>query len=1293
MSSGGTNTTTSSNAPPQQFLDAYSNVVGQAGTAASTPYAPYPGQTVAGLSPDQQSGIAETQGAQGIAAPYINSAANYLDAATSPIWSNVQQFSPGAVQQYESPYTTDVVNATQNQFNNQNAIQQQGVIGNAVQSGAWGGDRSAVAQGIVAGQQQLAQAPVIAGLENQGYSQALNEFNTQQGSQLGATEAQGWLNSQAASGMGNLGQEALGTTLTGANALLGTGALEQTQAQAGLNVPYQQYLAAQAYPFQTTGWLANISEGLGGASGGTSSTTSPGPSVASQVGGGIVAGTGVLGQTGAFGNSGWLTGSGGGGGSGLGTTSGAISSAANDTWAARGGEIPHRAIGGGITPNLDVSVVPGAVGIGDAPATHGAMDILKNYGQTSTTTGGGDSEIGSLLKDAGIIAAGIYGGPAGGLAASALSSQVHFADGGGILPFPVHRSRAPGEGIVSNDNWHPEPRRLAAGGVPQLSGGSGIVTLAPSSHGGSSVPQIGTAPTSSGAGIAPQNLSDYFTTQNAGRSFAPPPVFTPPKPAATAQLPTITDPSIADNSSYGYGPWIDNASQLGGGGGGMKSGGTVHRDDGGEIPDFDNDLPNPITSPESFGIPAHGGPSVPDGGVADDEPMGGRGIARAAPMGDSAEHGNALDADTIGRAHEVYRGLTERGMDPATAIGFAANAVQESRANPNTNPGDMGASHGLLQWRGDRLARYVQMFGHAPEKGDLNEQLDYIIHEATGPEAGAWKAIQSAPRDPASQAAAVSQYFERPKDTAAEIQRRASIAERLATHFAQGAARGGGIVSRAEGGDLDDDEAMDSGDSDTVSLPGPGIVNAGNGSTLPIPPIPPAMPPPVTGQGIVPRASQSDTADRSETQTVSPWRTLTNVGLGIMGGTSPQAGVNIGKGALTGLALTDKEQQTMQQDALRRDQAKTNAMWRAGQAELNKARMEHLPVQESQAQQGLNQRQQALDQGEKLRTDALVPPDVRAAQWYQNATPEQKSAYRASQFEKKGLTDIFGNPTAASAQSPDASAVLHGDDYLKTLNPTFVPQVKMLAEGRMAMPTRPNQQQQQIIQAASQYDPTFDATDFNKRNRAATDFSPAGQSGKAITAINTTMGHLSDLQDRMNALGNGPVPLVNSVMNFISKNTGAAEPGNAQTVRDAVSNELRKVFATTGGGGLEELKEWENNFPINASPAQAKQGIQAAVHLMDSRLGSLANQWSVGMGTNHQSIDLLSSTARAAYQKLMGTEPTAENVRQPTFNGGARPQQPAAPTWRYNAVGGGGATLHSNDGQAWFTPDGKPYAP
>lgn len=157
----------------------------------------------------------------------------------------------------------------------------------------------------------------------------------------------------------------------------------------------------------------------------------------------------------------------------------------------------------------------------------------------------------------------------------------------------------------------------------------------------------------------------------------------------------------------------------------------------------------------------------------------------ALPAPATRDMGNKLDAKTIERAHLVYTGLTERGMDQASAVAFAANAVQESRADPGTNPGDMGASHGLLQWRGDRLANYIAKFGHPPEKGNLGEQLDFVMHELSGPEARAWKSIQATTADPVARAGAVSQFFERPKDTAAEITRRGYIANQLVNHFAQ----------------------------------------------------------------------------------------------------------------------------------------------------------------------------------------------------------------------------------------------------------------------------------------------------------------------------------------------------------------------------------------------------------------------------------------------------------------------------------------------------------------------------
>lgn len=410
-------------------MNAYQDVINRAQPLASQPYQPYTGNLVAGLSPDQQSAISEIEGAQGIATPFINSAAQEIGASTTPLTPIVQPYAnyatgilegwnPQNLQQaqqyfgnastpitssdiarYYDPYQKNVINATEAEFNNQNAQQLQGVRGNAVSQGAFGGDREAVAEGITSGQQQLAQAPVIAGLETQGFNTALSAAQQQKqmqqaagqgylgvvgasnqtaqgvqgiGSQLlGAQEANNWLASQAGFGLANLGNEAYNTTMSGANALLGVGGLEQQTAQEQLNVPYEQYLAAQAWPYQETSWLGGLATGVGGAAGGTSSAKYPGPSPVSQAAGLGLAGTSMLGMTGAFGSAGWLTGAGAAGGADLaaGTFSGispavdaALTAAAADTGAEaagagiaaaaaakRGGRVPHRGPGGGIS--------------------------------------------------------------------------------------------------------------------------------------------------------------------------------------------------------------------------------------------------------------------------------------------------------------------------------------------------------------------------------------------------------------------------------------------------------------------------------------------------------------------------------------------------------------------------------------------------------------------------------------------------------------------------------------------------------------------------------------------------------------------------------------------------------------------------------------------------------------------------------------------------------------------------------------------------------------------------------
>ena len=117
-------------------------------------------------------------------------------------------------------------------------------------------------------------------------------------------------------------------------------------------------------------------------------------------------------------------------------------------------------------------------------------------------------------------------------------------------------------------------------------------------------------------------------------------------------------------------------------------------------------------------------------------------------------------------------------MDPDTATAFAANALHESAANPNTGPGDGGASQGLFMWNGARNTAFQQMYGHTPQGAPLDEQLDFVMHELNGSESLARDRINQA-QGADGKAAQVSEAYLRPKDTVPEMQRRSATALQL----------------------------------------------------------------------------------------------------------------------------------------------------------------------------------------------------------------------------------------------------------------------------------------------------------------------------------------------------------------------------------------------------------------------------------------------------------------------------------------------------------------------------------
>lgn len=260
---GKSTTSTTTNTPPPEVMAAYKDLLAKANPVASTPYQPYMGGVNGtGMEQNQLTGFNNIAGLAGSSNGSFSNAAGALNATAAPTSSTVGQ--------YMSPYIQGVVNSTMANMNEMNGQQQQGVLGNAIAQGAMGGNRVGVAQSELARQQNLANQQTIAGLYNGAYTNAMS-----------ADQADKQANLQAGSAYANLGQTQMQTNLGQAAAQVGAGTQQQ-------QYNYQQYQNQQSYPFQTTSWLANIVEGLGGQMGGSSSTTQPAGNTGSAVLGGLL---------------------------------------------------------------------------------------------------------------------------------------------------------------------------------------------------------------------------------------------------------------------------------------------------------------------------------------------------------------------------------------------------------------------------------------------------------------------------------------------------------------------------------------------------------------------------------------------------------------------------------------------------------------------------------------------------------------------------------------------------------------------------------------------------------------------------------------------------------------------------------------------------------------------------------------------------------------------------------------------------------------------------------------------
>ena len=264
---GTTSTSTAATSALPQSSALYTSAINKITNAGNQPFHPYQtagynntggGEFVAPVNAQQMAGIGGLNYYANAAQPYLGAAANWTANAGAPLTA-------AGIQRYYSPYMQNVAQSTEALLNQQNQQAMAGQLGNAINSGAFGGDRAGIAAANLNQQNLLAGANIYSGLENTGYNNALAAAQMQQ--QLGLA---------GAGQLAGIGQNIQLAGLQGAQSQIAGGTLMQQTQQASDTALAAQYAQQRSYPFQVAQQYLEASGMLGPLYGSTSSQTQPG---------------------------------------------------------------------------------------------------------------------------------------------------------------------------------------------------------------------------------------------------------------------------------------------------------------------------------------------------------------------------------------------------------------------------------------------------------------------------------------------------------------------------------------------------------------------------------------------------------------------------------------------------------------------------------------------------------------------------------------------------------------------------------------------------------------------------------------------------------------------------------------------------------------------------------------------------------------------------------------------------------------------------------------------------------
>jgi len=219
----------------------------------------------------------------GAYAPYLQSGTQTMGQGVAALGGTTGAYDPQSYKSFYDPFVEQVVGAAERDIMRQGDIERDRIGAQAVQSGAFGGSRQAVAEQELQRNTADQLARTGAQLRSSAYTgaqqQAQNVFENQmQRGQNAASIFQGLGTAQAA-----LGEAAQGLGQRDVNALFNMGALEQGQRQSEYDVQRAGAIESAYEPFQRFSYMSDILRGVPSTQQTLGVTSVPTPSPVSSI--------------------------------------------------------------------------------------------------------------------------------------------------------------------------------------------------------------------------------------------------------------------------------------------------------------------------------------------------------------------------------------------------------------------------------------------------------------------------------------------------------------------------------------------------------------------------------------------------------------------------------------------------------------------------------------------------------------------------------------------------------------------------------------------------------------------------------------------------------------------------------------------------------------------------------------------------------------------------------------------------------------------------------------------------